>query len=101
MNKAEINKAIAKILGFRACGIEVNGKPNQDAGWIYPARYRRMQCALPERNVPGFIGTIEKVLEMGECMFMNGKIKHDFYSEPTIKDIQEGELAKTKEKGEG
>lgn len=57
MNKQEMNKQIAKILGFE----EVGDKIGQ---WRYPEKYRHLIRAMPVTSIPDFVEIFDYMIEI-------------------------------------
>jgi hypothetical protein len=62
MTKAEQNKAIAKILGFKV--FDPGKKSGSPVQWIYPYKYADLRYSVPTTTVPDFIHLIDLMIKI-------------------------------------
>lgn len=62
--RRQTNVKIAKLLGFTSYPIVNQHDDLIDAGWDYPKEFRRLCVQRPEREVPDFLGMIDKYIEI-------------------------------------
>ena len=85
MNKTEINKKIAIMLGFEVYGSKKNG-----FAWIYPKEYKHQASSTPQYTIPDFVGTLLKATNFIESLTIGktNSLGKDFDSHPTEEDYK-------------
>lgn len=88
MTKSEINKEIAKLLGFEVKSIDVNKGEDTYFYWSYPVKYQSHIACMPTYYVPDFVNIIDQGIKFGQSIMSGQCCKVDFDTVPTEKDIE-------------
>jgi len=72
LTRAEINKRIAKLLGYEVLDYDRDLLGNKTVQWRVPSKYRFTIRSLPVTNVPDFVAMIEFVMLLEKTFFRFG-----------------------------